>query len=224
MITYEQFSNFSAIDKSNYLRENFPASRKSISFRRPSYGFGINDSDYISQPKIDGKLARCPAYTSWTGIMCRSYCKLFKSKQPTYSDVVVCKDWLSFMNFRSWWIENCVDGYEIDKDIIGSGNIYSPSDCIFVPKWLNDFTNDHMAKRGDFPIGVHLNSENGKYVAQCGHPMKKREFLGYFKNPTEAHDEWKKRKLQIAHDLKYEMDVVDARIYERIISRISSLV
>lgn len=209
------------VDKSNFLRCHFPPTEKSMLLRRPSYGRGINDSDYVTQPKIEGKLVRCPSYTAWTGIMCRAYCKLFKEKQPTYVGVSVCDAWTRFMNFRDWWIENCIDGYEIDKDIIGDGKIYSPDSCIFVPKWLNDFNNDHMAKRGKFPIGVHLNSESGKYVSQCGHPFKKREFLGYFGNPMDAHIAWKKRKIEIASSLKQEMDMIDRRIFGNVISKIN---
>ncbi|MGG7348372.1 hypothetical protein ACQ7CM_24445, partial [Escherichia coli] len=53
-----------------------------------------------------------------------------------YSTVTICDDWYRFSDFYYWYVENVVDGWHLDKDILG-GNEYSPSNCIFVPREVN---------------------------------------------------------------------------------------
>lgn len=135
---------------------------------------------------------------------------------PTYKNVEICKDWLTFSNFREWWIKNYVAGYQLDKDILTDNKIYSPETCIYVPSWLNSFITNSKKSRGDLPIGVDLHE--GKYRARCRHPFQKGEgFIGNFKDPETAYTAWLTTKLKIAEDLKMEMDKIDKRIYPRIV-------
>jgi len=39
-----------------------PASRASLAQRKPAYGIGINDADYMTEQNINGKKVRCPYY------------------------------------------------------------------------------------------------------------------------------------------------------------------
>ena len=50
----------------------------------------------------------------------------------------------------------------------------------------------------------------------------RRDYLGHFKCKMEASDAWMKRKLELARELKDEMDSIDERIYPRIVSIISN--
>lgn len=60
------------------------------------------------------------------------------------------------------------------------------------------------------------------FRSQCGNPQtRKHEHLGYFYSRSDAHAAWKKRKLEIALDMKQEMDSIDKRIYERVVEIIS---
>jgi hypothetical protein len=64
---------------------------------------------------------------------------------------------------------------------------------------LNTFTTDSTAARGDWPIGVYWNKQNGKFMAYCSNPFTgKQENLGYFTCPDEAHEAWRARKHQHA--------------------------
>ncbi|HEI3376536.1 TPA: hypothetical protein SI348_002585 [Escherichia coli] len=54
-----------------------------------------------------------------------------------YSNVTVCQEWCTFSNFYKWFVENYVEGWQLDKDIIGGGTIYGPQYCAFVPKEVN---------------------------------------------------------------------------------------
>lgn len=182
------------------------------------HGVGINDSAYCQQPRIEGKQVECPAYASWRGALERSYSKKYLSARPTYLNVSVCDEWHRFSTFRIWWLQNQVDGWQLDKDLLSDDEIYSPESCIFVPSWLNSFTVDAGARRGDLPIGVYYNKGKGRFCARCNNPKTKiRETLGYFKTPESAYLSWRGRKLEIAMELKREMDEIDSKIYARVV-------
>ena len=91
-------------------------------------------------------------------------------------------------------------GKSMDKDIIFPGNrLYSPETCAFVLKATNSFVTANDASRGDYPVGVSLYKPTGKYHALCNNPFTgKREHLGYYSTPEDAHEAWRKRKHELA--------------------------
>ena len=184
-------------------------------------GVGINDADYAVKPRVNGKMVECQSYSSWKNMLERCYSAKYHRIQPTYIGVKVCGDWLSFMAFRKWWVENQVDGWQLDKDLLSDDRIYSPEACIFVPSWLNHFPIDRAASRGEWPVGVNFDKSSGKLKSRCSHPFGTHEYLGLFSTPGEAHAAWLARKLEIAHELKHLMDYIDARIFPRVIEIIS---
>lgn len=185
------------------------------------YGVGINDADYAVNPKVNGKRFMCPAYMAWTNMLQRACSPKFHARWPTYVGVKVAEEWKSFMAFRAWWVQHHIDGYHLDKDLIGTAKLYSPDMCIYVPGWINTFINDCGSARGEWPIGVHYHRQTGKYRARCCHPFGKMEHLGLFDRPDHAHDAWRSRKLEIATELKPVMDEIDERIYPRVIEIIN---
>ena len=63
----------------------------------------------------------------------------------------------------------------------------------------NKFVIASDASRGDYPIGVYLHKPTGKYQAYCKNPFtRKKEYLGLFSTPKEAHEAWRKRKHELA--------------------------
>lgn len=154
----------------------------------------------------------------------RGYSAVYHNKRPTYINVKVCDEWLIFSNFREWWIEHHIDGYQLDKDLLVPNNMtYSPDTCVYVPRWLNIFIIDSGASRGQHKIGVHLCKRNKLYSAQCnGSKIKSRSWLGYFNTENEAYNAWLNRKLEIALELKPEMDEIDLRIYPNVVDIIKS--
>ena len=207
------------------MRMLYPASPHSFDQRKKVAGIGINDADYITGIKLEGKWVRCPAYSSWKHMLTRVSNINFHNKCPTYVGTSVCTEWLHFSNFRKWWINNYIDGYQLDKDILVTGNkLYSPETCIFVPSWLNSFITAHGKCRGKYKIGVYLRSGTKKFIAQCNNPLTgKRESLGYFDDEESAHIAWKNKKLQHAFSLKKEMDAIDSRLYCGVVSVITNL-
>lgn len=208
-----------ASEFSEYLRENYPVNNYTNGQRKSLFNYGINDAGYRTHPRFNKKQLKCPIYSVWTGILARVYDENQREVYPTYREVSVCDEWLMFSNFRKWFIENHVDGYAIDKDLLLPKNkIYSPDTCIFVPTWLNSFTVDCGARRGKCLIGVTWNDKRGKFIARCHDPKtKKQKNLGGFLTEQEAYDCYLTRKLEIASELRPEMDKIDVRIYPNVV-------
>ena len=111
----------SKVELSIFIEANYPSNNLSIAMRKPRVGVGINDARYMTTPIVDGKQVVDPAYMAWFNMLKRAYDPKFHEKQPTYSDVTVCKDWHSFSAFRAWWLDNYREGEQLDKDLLGSG-------------------------------------------------------------------------------------------------------
>ncbi len=223
MILLKEWNAMSRKEQTLWLEFNKPANNKPTSKSKFVGGVGVNDATYCIRIRIDGKLVMCPCYMAWTNMLERAYSDKLHAKYETYKDVTVCDEWKNFCAFRSWWIENQVDGFSLDKDLLSDAGVYSPDECIFVPQWLNTFTIDSGARRGKWPIGVGYHDGASRFRAQCRNPItRKGEYLGLFTTPEEAHLAWLKRKLELALELKPKMDEIDPRIYPRVIEIINS--
>lgn len=164
-----------------------PACRKSISGRKPIYGIGINDSEYITNPSVDGKQIMCPVYSRWHELLKRCYSSRYQNGQPTYIGCSACNEWLYFSGFKSWMEKQEWDGKELDKDLIDPGNkVYSPDKCIFIPKSLNNLLNDHANLRGTYPQGVNYHKSTGRFAASCS-VNGRRQHIGLYDDPNQAY-------------------------------------
>lgn len=209
------------VELSNYIRQNFKPTARSMSMRRPIFGIGVNDADYMQQPMTKNGRLTCPCYRTWKAILSRCYNKKFHEIEPTYIGVSICEEWKSFSAFRDWWIIHQVDGWHIDKDIVGGGIEYSPENCIYIPQWLNAFVMRNESRRGECLIGVHWCNRKKSYVAQCNDTNTgNRVHVGYFKEMNDAHDAYKKEKLNQAFKNKQKMDSIDERIYPKVMEMI----
>ena len=211
------------LDISNYLRNNFKPNKKSVNSRRLVYGFGVNDADYMTQVVIDGVRLRCKAYHAWSLMIERCYREQTLKSSPSYFDVVVCEEWRSFMSFRKWWVDNHVDGWQLDKDILVPGNkTYSPGTCIFVPCWVNSMIVDKAASRGSMAIGVSYERDRMKFVAHCQNPITKRQDrIGRFDDEMSAHNAYIDRKIKMIESVRCLLDAVDNRIFHSLIDIVS---
>ena len=176
--------------------------------RKLVFGVGVNDADYVVQSRVNGVSVKCPYYRVWENMLQRAHCELFHARNPTYQDVTVCEEWLSFMVFREWMEGEDWEGKALDKDIVVSGNReYRPDRCLFVSLAVNGLLNTHANDRGAYPCGVVKNS--GKYRAQI-RIFGKRKHLGYFDTVNEAEQAYKKAKKRYIEDIA--MTQTDARI------------
>lgn len=169
------------------------------------FGFGVNDSSYpvkVSGTKLNshgtesyGIIWTCPYYERWHSILRRAYSAKYHKKYPSYISCSVSDSWRYFSNFRVWMQEQDWEGKHLDKDILFPGNkVYSPQTCVFVDPRINLFILDREGGRGVYPIGVTKNAMCSTYKARCQNPFtSKRESLGNYSNPTDAHNAWLKK-------------------------------
>ena len=213
------------VELSLHIEANYPISGRGRN-RKPVYGVGTNDADYMTIPKVNGVALWDPAYSAWVSMIRRAYSQKYHASRPTYSGVTVCKEWHSFSAFRAWWLANYREGFQCDKDMLSVGNReYGPDVCVYVPQWLNSFPTDCGAVRGELPIGVSFCNQTGKYKSQCSNPITgKNRNLGYFTTPEAAHEAWRRYKLELAAQLKPEMDAIDKRIYNNVVTIIKAAV
>lgn len=215
-----------SVELSIWIEANYPTNKMSIAKRKMLYGVGANDAHYTTTPTVDGSVLCDPAYRAWYSMIQRAYDQKLHARYPTYVGVTVCEEWHSFRAFRVWWLASYREGFSLDKDLLAPGNReYSTDSCIYVPQWLNTFTVDNRASRGEFPIGVSIHNKTGKYQSHCSNPITgKRHNLGYFNTPEAAHEAWLKCKLDLAAQLKPEMDAIDQRIYQNVVTIIKTTV
>ena len=157
------------------------------------FGVATNDAWYVTQPK-EGDC--CPAFRKWKDMISRVYSKKMLNNNPTYADVTVCDEWLTFSNFLKWYDENYIEGFELDKDLKVKGNkIYSPKSCLFVPPEVNRLFADKRILNKELPTGVSFHNQSGKYIARAGH-----KYLGLFETEEEAlrvYNEAKNTKIKL---------------------------
>ena len=171
-----------------------PATKKSLGHRKSVHGVGINDADYIVSILVNGSYQQSPVYTKWASMLARCYSKGLQKKRPTYIGCSVCKEWLTFSNFRRWMEEQDWEGKDLDKDILAKGNrIYSPGTCIFVNPEINAIFKSPVAKEHSLPLGVAWHKRNLTYTAQYG-TGGKLVHLGSFDTPDKAESAYKKFK------------------------------
>lgn len=168
------------------------------------YGVGINDADY--------KVRLCPFYRKWISMLTRCYSEKYHSKFPTYKNCTVCKEWLTFSNFKRWMKQQDWNGNQLDKDIINPGNkVYSPDNCCFISKELNYFLTNRRSKRGKYKIGV-TGVRGERFIAECRDPFNKESspHIGMFDSEESAHQDWLSKKDHLAK--KYAALQSDERV------------
>lgn len=189
-------------------------------YHKNVYGVGYLGMEI---PIITDKLYN-KCYTSWHGMIERSFSEKFKTRQPVYKDCTSCKEWENYANFKKWFDENYyeIDGktMNLDKDILVKGNkIYSPDTCVFVPTEINALFTKTNKFRGEFPIGVYYKKKLKKYIAQCSeiqsNGKKAQTHIGVFNTPEEAFYAYKEYKEKVIKKVADEYkEVIPNKLYE----------
>lgn len=169
---------------------------------------GVSFIDYNIRTKEDFYI-----YSRWSAILQRCYKPFGESTKCNYSNCEMCEEWKYFPNFKKWFIDNNIEGWEIDKDVLFKGNkIYSPDTCCFLPKEVNNFfTIKERTKKENLPIGVF---KQGKrfFVINKGDKT-------FFDSKDEAFDFYIKTKNSSARQLAEKYNgLIDDRIYDILIN------
>lgn len=97
-------------------------------------------------------------YNAWYNMKSRV------KNNPSYKDCAIVRNGGSFLNFKTFYDNNYIENYELDKDLLGDGKLYSPETCCFVPHKINTLLKTQR-KDSFLPIGVFKNGKG--YVALC---------------------------------------------------------
>lgn len=183
--------------------------------RKPVKEHGIND--------FDGSTKKEYSYRLWVNLLGRTVDPTKTKRLPTYANVTICDEWLSYSKFKEWFdnpANGYKEGYSLDKDILVKGNkIYSPETCCFVPQDVNVLFTKRTKSRGKYPIGVNLGT-NGKYCASLG-LNSERKHLGYFDSPEEAFYAYKEAKeahLKSVAEALFIEKKITKKVYDALIS------
>lgn len=160
-------------------------------------------------------------YNVWANMLQRCYLKDFQDKQTSYRGCTVCDEWHNFQNFAKWYEENLYDidsKLELDKDILNKGNkIYSPNNCILVPRDINMLLVKANTIRGEYPIGVTL-FRTGKFKSTLT-INNKGIHLGYFDTPELAYEAYKDAKEEYIHSKAEEYcNKIPDKLYKALIA------
>ena len=177
--------------------------------------YGVGSNDFPGKVSESGKLFK--SYSTWHGILERSYSAIYHARFPTYIGCSVAEEWLSFSNFERYYIKNHFGCAHLDKDILIPGNkLYGPDTCVFISPMLNNLLLTKGSCRGICPLGVTFT--RGKYHASVSENGCNRH-LGSFPTALLAHQAWQRAKLQIIADFP----TADPRIRAALDLRVAQL-
>lgn len=190
-------------------------------------GIGVNDADYNvvryrnyydeNGKRIKSKEWECPFYRRWQNMLTRCYSPSSLKKYPTYTDCIVCDEWLVFSNFKAWMEKQDWEGKHLDKDLLVKGNKqYCPSTCVFIDSKINTFLQMPRRTNG-LPDGVS-NHSAGKYQVHCNDPFTgKRIYIGLYDSIEDAHLAWQASKRN--HAIALAEAETDDRIKQALLNR-----
>lgn len=89
------------------------------------------------KPTLNGKHTK--PYIAWKGMLRRCYSVEYLLRKPSYISAMVSDEFRNYQTFASWYLEKNINNWELDKDVLSSGDIriYSKEFCIFLPKDIN---------------------------------------------------------------------------------------
>lgn len=153
-------------------------------------GVGVNDAPFpMSSPKPK-------SYQCWVNLIARCYGKP-KKTWACYAGCTVDTSWHSYMAFKEWYDVNHSDGWDLEKDLLASGNkVYGPNKCVFVPRYVNQSV-INLNARGYFEL------KRGGFNVVSG-----KTYHGSFKTATEARECWVKVRVSIIRSAieRYELE------------------
>lgn len=169
------------------------------------YNVGINDVSGDSKLDSDGYYI----YVKWKSMIKRCYSVEYQKIHHSYIGTTVCNEWLTYSNFKDWYLNNYIDGYVLDKDLIsGDLHVYSPVTCSFVPQELNCSILESNSAKTKLPLGVSYQQKTKNMINERSKPYDsyikmygKLYRLGSYECPELAHKEWQIAKKKYLEEL-----------------------
>lgn len=192
-------------------------------------GWGVNDADYPVNWSVNGERFRCPIFSIWKSLICRTIPPI-KESHASYADCSISDGWKHYMDFYNWTNNRDWEGLRLDKDVLIRGNrIYSPDTCVYIPNSLNQLLKQPKKSDSDICMGVRYlhgyKDSKDKFEAYSKYEQK-YIYLGTYYSKEEAHAAWQQEK--VTHFEKEiqkleEMNFKDQRIYPALENLISKL-
>ncbi|SDB51680.1 hypothetical protein [Pseudomonas sp. NFACC13-1] len=155
--------------------------------------FGVGIDDFTGDPGANDW-----SYNVWKGMFDRCYNEKSTRSRATYTDCLVAPCWHRYSDFKVWFDKNCIDGYQLDKDILKPGNrVYSPDTCCFVPQYINQAARWwRKTPKSGYP-GVRI--FGGGLQAEITHKSSLK--IGEFRTDAlDAHCDWQRLKADAIDD------------------------
>jgi ribosomal protein S17 len=162
----------------------------------------------------------------WMRMFSRVYnpLELNKNQNAQYRDCFIDERFHSLQEFTEWMLSSSdnwmLDKMELDKDLMGTGKLYSPEFCTILPSTINKFLLEQDC--GNTMKGVNIilpkpgtNATVG-YIARCS-VEGDRKYLGFYKTEVLAFNAYKEFKEQAAKMLaeKYK-DFISKEAYTKL--------
>lgn len=171
----------------------YPVTGKNSALRRGRVrGVGVNDAEFITQPRVCGQRHTHPVYQVWVNMLRRCYAPT-AAQARVYGGCSVDPRWLSFRTFWQWYMAQPLCdglGVELDHNLLLPGNtVYAPEVCILIPGAINLLLSNKPG--GILPQGVKRAGCLYRAQIQVGEEVA---HLGVFPTPAEAHCAWQDAK------------------------------
>ena len=172
-------------------------------------GFSIGGVEFRTQSAVKwySMLSRCS----------HNYADVYSS----YRGCAVSDTFKDFQLFTDWHTKQVaygISGYDMDKDFIGCGKIYSESNCVLIPQALNKFLTYNTKSNSGLPIGVDIDKRYGDRYRTSIRTGESKRYLGTFRNLEDAGEAWiKAKKIEATrwmHRLLAGEFIVDSRVID----------
>lgn len=173
---------------------------------------------WLKNITVNGRSIKTRAGRLWNNLVTRT---TGRHKDSCYDFAV--NGFEDFQEFAGWcqsqhgYLNQEENGYfwQLDKDILSDGKVYSPETCCFVTAKINSFTILQTGQKG-LLTGVRHYPENSSKFTAAGYDVDgKKVYLGSFVTEQAAHDAWFKYKQETLIQLldQYELE-------ERVVTRL----
>lgn len=180
---------------------------------KPRYGVGIR----LGSPTTDSSGKKLKSYSVWQDMLRRCYNEVERYKFPSYKGCTVSFEWLTYENFKDWFDSNHQEGYQLDKDLLGDGKLYSSDTCCMLPQELNKF----LVGVGNSVNFRLANQKSVKYCSRIKTGKNVEKHLGTFDTPEEALEVYNRAKKQLATAYAieyYNNSAIKERVYKALLN------
>jgi len=140
-------------------------------------------------------------YIIWKHMLQRCYVPSIQIKQPSYKNVKVCNEWLTYSTFEKWVLTQDYKNKELDKDILVIKNkLYSADTCLFVTRKINRLLSPFGYTHSKHLQGVTKSKCGKKFVSKIS-INGNRLNLGTYISEEQAHAAYCKSKSKAINDL-----------------------